>query len=106
MSVRLQDNTDIIIASIKRAVKEALKEMGIVSVAEIKSNAPVDTGNLRRSYEFVCEDFSVIIGTNVDYSVYVEFKASNQGGRPHFRNSLGSLKSQFESILQNKLGGI
>lgn len=106
MSVKFTDNTDAILEIINNAVKEALEEMGIKAVSEIKSNAPVDTGILRRSYEYVTKDFSVIVGTNIDYSIYVEFKPVNRGGRPHFRRSIESLQDEFQNILNRKLGGI
>lgn len=106
MSIRFESNIDAIDDAIQQAVKRALKEMGIKGVAEVKANAPIDTGALRRSYKYKCEDFSVIIGTTIDYSIYVEFKLSNRGGRPHFRRSLESLKQEFISILKRELGGI
>lgn len=106
MSINFTDNTSVMIELINNAVKEALNEMGIKAVAEIKSNAPVDQGILRRSYTYVTRDFSVIVGTDIDYSIYVEFKPSNQGGRPHFRRSLESLQSEFQNILSIKLGGM
>lgn len=106
MSIKFTDNTDAIIDIINAKVKEALQEMGIKAVAEVKANTPVDTGTLRRSYTYQCEDFSVIVGTNIDYSIYVEFKPSNKGGRPHFRNSLESLQGEFTNILNRKLGEI
>lgn len=106
MSVRFEDNTDIIDSAIKQAVKEALREMGIKGVEEIKSNCPVKSGALRRSYKYKCNDFSVTVGTSLDYSIYVEFKPTNKGGRPHFRRSLESLESEFINILKRKLGGI
>lgn len=106
MSVSFTDNTDAIIDMINAKVKEALQEMGIKAVSEIKANAPVDTGTLRRSYTYITEDFSVIIGTDIDYSIYVEFKPSNKGGRPHFRNSLEALQGEFQNILSRKLGEV
>lgn len=106
MSVSFTDNTDTIIELINAKVKEALQDMGIKAVAELKSNSPVDSGTLRRSYTYVAEEFSVIVGTDIDYSIYVEFKPSNQGGRPHFRRSLESLQGEFQNILNRKLGGI
>lgn len=106
MAVNFTDNTNIIIEVINNAVKESLEEIGIKAVAELKANAPVDQGILRRSYTYIAEEFSVIVGTDIDYSIYVEFKPSNQGGRPHFRRSLESLQSEFRNILNRKLGGI
>lgn len=104
--IRFEDNTNVVDELIKQAIKEALKEMGIKGVAEVKSNCPVDTGALRRSYKYICDGFTVTIGTSIDYSIYVEFKPSNRGGRPHFRRSLESLESEFTNILRRKLGGI
>ena len=104
--INFDDNTDVIDRKIKQAVKSALKEIGIKGVAEIKSNCPVDTGTLRRSYTYKCNDFEVTIGTSVDYSIYVEFKPSNRGGRPHFRRSLESLEQEFINILKRELGAI
>lgn len=104
--IKFEDNSDAIDKMIKQAIKEALREIGIKGVAEVKANAPVDTGTLRRSYIYECNDFSVTIGTSIDYAIYVEFKPSNRGGRPHFRRSLESLESEFTNILKRKLGGI
>lgn len=104
--INFNDNTDIIDRKIKQAVKSALKEIGIKGVAEIKSNCPVDTGTLRRSYTYKCNDFEVTIGTTIDYSIFVEFKPSNRGGRPHFRRSLESLEQEFINILKRELGAI
>ena len=104
--INFDDNTDIIDRKIKQAVKSALKEIGIKGVAEIKSNCPVDTGTLRRSYTYKCNDFEVTIGTSIDYSIYVEFKPSNRGGRPHFRRSLESVEQEFINILKRELGAI
>ena len=104
--INFDDNTDIRDRKIKQAVKSALKEIGIKGVAEIKSNCPVDTGTLRRSYTYKCNDFEVTIGTTIDYSIYVEFKPSNRGGRPHFRRSLESLEQEFINILKRELGAI
>ena len=106
MSIKWNLNINSFDVKVQEAVKRALKEMGIKGVAEVKANAPVDTGALRRSYKYICEGFTVTIGTSVDYSIYVEFKASNRGGRPHFRRSLESLKQEFISILKRELGGI
>lgn len=103
--MELIDNTNLVMELLKDSVRNALKDMGVVSVAEIQSNAPVDTGKLRRSYTFVTDDFECIIGTDIDYSIYVELKPINRGGVPHFRKSLESLVGEFNSILSKHLRG-
>ncbi|GAA0714006.1 hypothetical protein GCM10008904_29000 [Paraclostridium ghonii] len=100
------DNTEQVINKIREAVKKSLKEIGIVGVAEVKANCPVDKGKLRGSYTYIAEDFSVEIGTKLDYAVYVEFKPANRGGRPHFRRSMESQMAEFKAILERNLGGV
>ncbi len=101
--MELIDNTNLVMELLKDSVRNALKDMGVVSVAEIQSNAPVDTGILRKSYTFITNDFECIVGTDIDYSIYVELKPINRGGRPHFRKSLESLVGEFNSILSKHL---
>lgn len=100
------DNTDVILDRIRAAIKKSLKEMGIVGVAEIKANCPLDSGKLRRSYTYKADDFSVTMGTTLEYAIHVEFKPTNRGGRPHFRRSIESKISEFKAILERNLGGI
>lgn len=102
----LIDNTDEILNKINNAIQDALNEIGIVGTAEVKSNAPVDTGKLKRSYTYEVSDKKVEIGTALDYAEYVEFKPVNQGGRPHFRDSIETQSSEFQNILENHLEGI
>lgn len=102
----LVDNTDEIIEKLEQAVRDACNEIGIVGTEQVKLNCPVDTGKLRRSYEYESEDTSVTIGTSLDYAEHVEFKPTNQGGRPHFRISIESSIDDFKNILEKHLGGI
>lgn len=106
MTTQFIDKTEELLSKLKIAIKESLREIGITGVAEVQSNTPVDTGTLRRSYTFECEEFKVIIGTMVDYSIFVEFKPTSKGGRPHFRSSLERKESSFMKILAQKLGEI
>lgn len=104
--IRFIDNTDKFLRNYNVILKDALREIGIIGVAEVQSNCPVDTGTLKRSYTYENKDFNIEIGTTVDYSVFVEFKPKNQGGRPHLRSSLERKESDFLKILKRKLGEI
>ena len=99
-----------ITTEIENAIDETLKECGIKTVAEIKANAPVDSGKLRRSYKGILEQngstFTLTIGTNVDYSIFVEFKPQSRGGRPHFRRSFNGLENEITEKLKARLGMI
>lgn len=102
----LIDNTNLFEDAIINAAKMALNEIGMVCVIEIQSNCPVDTGELRRSYTFISDEVECIVGSSLDYSIYVEFKPINLGGRPHFVDSIESLKNEFLNILKKHLGSV
>lgn len=70
---------------------------------EIRSRAPVRTGHLRSSYDYVVRsqgDSTVaFVGTNVNYSQYQEFGTSIMGAQPHVRPALDSNRQQLVEIM-------
>lgn len=103
----LIDNTDKIIQQFNNAMRDAFNEIGITGTAQIQALAPVDTGNLRRSYAYKVsigsKDFVVVFGTNITYAVYVEMKPEARGGRPHLRKVIESEIEEFNKILRKHL---
>lgn len=98
---------------ISQALDSACNEIGVSGTAQVQSNTPVKTGNLRRSYGYkVSSDgkiYAVVFGTNVDYAVYVEMKPESRGGRPHFRRAIEGEIEEFNKILAKhleKVGGL
>ena len=99
------DRSKEFIAQYQKALEKALEECGKVGTAEMQSNAPVDTGQLKRSYSSGWKIIGLrcYVGTNVDYAEHVEFKPVNKGGRPHIRMSLEIHKGDFVEIIQKHL---
>lgn len=63
-------------AELDKAVNKGLLSAGLIVEAEIKAQAPVDTGALRKSIgsQLTSDDGrAVVIGTNQKYAPYVEF---------------------------------
>lgn len=61
-------------------LKKGLLQGGELVRAEAAANCPVDTGKLRQS--IVVEDAggnAVLVGTNVEYGIYVEFGTGSKG---------------------------
>ena len=94
----------------KQAMESAAREVGITGTAAIQALAPVDTGNLRRSYGYRFEvqgkTYVVYFGTNVDYAVYVEMKPESRGGRPHLRRAIQSEVNEFKEIVAKHLSSL
>lgn len=88
MHVDIQDNSKEVSAEIKAALLRGLEKCGLVAEGYAKKLCPVDTGNLRNSITHVVDEQepAAIIGTNSEYSAYVELGtgiyAKGGGGRP------------------------
>lgn len=106
----LINNFNKVRKQINESILAACNEIGITGTAQIQSNAPVRTGNLRRSYGFKVNSdgktYVVVFGTNVDYAVYVELKPESRGGRPHFRRAIEGELEEFNKILAKHLGKV
>lgn len=70
----LKSNIPFIIQQIKKNEKRALEMTGIFVQGEAKIRTPVDSGRLRDSidYRVIEAQNKVVIGTNAEYSVFVE----------------------------------
>ena len=82
MSIKITNNIQKIIKTLKAKGEDYSNELGVTGVAKIQSNTPVDTGTLKRSITFKAAKkgtkYSITYGTSVDYSIYVEFKGKSQ----------------------------
>lgn len=74
---------DAYVANLENKVGEAVQGAGIECQAEAKKAAPVDTGRLRSSIQYVKQEkMNCSVGTNVNYSVWVEMGTSRMSARP------------------------
>lgn len=97
------DMTKYALNQCKEQVKRALEKIGQKSVDYAKLACPVDTGRLRSSITHAVGDNEVIVGTNVEYAIYVELGA--RGRRPvyYLKNSMANHISEYQSIFDSEL---
>jgi HK97 gp10 family phage protein len=95
-------------AALRTAVHDIVMEtcFGIETTAKIR--CPVDTGALRASiHTEPLSETSGEVGTNIEYSVYVEYGTSKMGAQPymtpaaeaerrHFMRKMSDLESRLE----------
>ena len=60
-------------------VRKSLRDGGKMVQGTAKANCAVDTGQLRNSITTIEAEHSVLIGTNVEHGVYVEFGTGQRG---------------------------
>jgi len=85
-------NIDALTKGANADVGKELARRAIKVEAGAKRLCPVDTGRLRSSITWRADSdaqgISVVIGTNVEYAVYVEVGTSTQAARPYLRPAL------------------
>ena len=85
----MSKNYQSFIPEAKKALSEAeertLEAIGVFVEGEAIVRAPVDTGNLRNSlsHQVDHDDRAVVIGTPVEYAVYVEKGTSRNKAQPY-----------------------
>ena len=98
----LENNINDIKSKLQSAIESAVKEIEISGVADLQSNAPVDTGALKRSIVFNHENngdkYTINFGSPLEYAPYTEFRNSSKGW---MRDTLNGL--DVNSILEKHL---
>lgn len=69
-------------------VSELLEQLGVEIEAEAKAACPVRTGRLRESIEHEIDGDTLRVGSNVEYSVYVEEGTRYMNPEPYLRPAL------------------
>lgn len=79
----VEDNSEQVEEGIKRALRAALEEVGLVAERFAKLMTPVDTGRLRNSitHRISSGGTEVYIGTNLPYAPYIELGVSTWNGQ-------------------------
>ena len=113
-----KDNTAIVQAGIKKAIMNALEEIGLKAEKHAKKLTPVDTGRLRNSITHRIDIFgtAVYIGTNVSYGKYIEMgvstwdgtgpKKAPRGGYQMLRRAATEHGEEYRDIIKKHLGGV
>lgn len=89
-----------IAAAAPKALSEALDETADFILTLIRLYVPVRTGALKASYRTErVSPLHLIIGSALNYSVFVEYGTSRMGAQPHFTPAF----LQAEQFLQAKI---
>ena len=104
--MRIVDNSNEVLTALESQIATGLEAVGFAAEGHASLLCPVDTGRLRSSITHVVDDHSVIIGTDVEYAIDVEFNESarHENGQAHFlRDGVAGHISEFRDILYNAL---
>lgn len=104
--IRYESNIPKTIRRLKENERRALEAIGIFVRGEVQVRTPVDTGNLRNSYDYAVNlgANSVQIGTNVEYGPYVELGTRKMSAQPHLRPAIEENKERIRRLATEQLG--
>ena len=103
MSYTYKDNTDEVLAALKKAKKRGLEAIGLTAEGYAKKDTPVDTGRLRNSISHETDDEAAYIGTNVEYAPYVELGARGRQGVHMLQRAATEHADEYKQIMEDAL---
>lgn len=77
----VENKLEILGEKLTMGLHNALAQAGEIVRADAVMNCPVDTGRLRGSITSTVEGNSAVVGTNVEYGIYVEFGTGSKGDK-------------------------
>ena len=102
--VVIQSHVGEVKAELRNRIPTILEALGIEAegnaVTEITELGAVDTGRLRGSITHAVDDDSAIVGTNVEYGVYVEMGTYKMASRPFLRNAIENYTDDYKRIVE------
>lgn len=107
------DHTDEAKRIMETGIERALEAMGLVAESyarlELESNPRrIDTGNLRNSisHRVDSQDQSVIIGTDVEYAIYVHEGTEKMAPNRFLKNAVENHKDRYQLIAANEINSL
>lgn len=102
--VVVQSHVGEVKAELQNRIPTILEALGIEAegnaVTEITELGAVDTGRLRGSITHAVDDDSAIVGTDVEYGVYVEMGTYKMASRPFLRNAIENYTDDYKRIVE------
>jgi HK97 gp10 family phage protein len=103
--VTYKTNVPLVSKAEKQAVKSALEKIGKMVEKDSASLSPVDTGRLKNSMTaYPPEENYVIIGTDVEYALYVELGTSKMKPRPFLKTAVNNDIGRMKTIIEQEFG--
>ena len=102
MSMRYKSNKKQIKQQLKQAKTRTMEGLGQYVRGEIVVRAPVDTGNLRSSYDYRIDtnNDEITWGTPVEYAPHQELGTYRMAAQPHFRPAVEENMSKIRKLAQ------
>jgi len=110
MSVEITDNSSKVLSQLESNIGTALTMIGSkwqeIVTMEITNFPAVDTGRMRSSMTFRPNIAAkeVVVGTNVEYAIFVTMGTWKMKKRPFMQNSILNYKADYQEIVASVLG--
>ena len=103
MSYTYKDNTDEVLAALKRAKKRGLEAIGLTAEGHAKKITPVDTGRLRNSMAHAVDDDAAYIGTSTSYAPFVELGARGRKGVHMLQRAASEHADEYKRLMEDSM---
>ena len=100
---KTKDNTKEFLSALDKAIERGLEAIGLTAEGHAKKITPVDTGRLRNSISHATDDEAAYIGTNVEYSPYVELGARGRAGVHMLQRAATEHTAEYKRLLEDSM---
>lgn len=102
-----EDNTDPVVKALGIATTRALEAIGMEAQGDAARLCPVDTGRLRNSITHAIDSDgkAAVIGTNVEYALYVHEGTSRHKGQPFLTDAVTQNAGKYRRIAEAAFKG-
>ena len=101
-----ESNLSNVLSALNLAKRQTTEAIGLYVESEAKLRCPVDTDNLRGSISHDSDEEKAVIGTNVEYGIFVEKGTSRQRAQPYLTPAVENNISTIKEIVKRGLGNI
>ena len=103
MSYTYKDNTNEVLAALKKAKKRGLEAIGLTAEGYAKKDTPVDTGRLRNSIAHAVESDAAYIGTSTSYAPFVELGARGRNGVHMLQRAASEHTDEYKRLMEDSI---
>ena len=101
---RFESNLNNVLSALSSAKRQTTEAIGLYVESEAKLESPFDTGNLRASIDHDSDEERAIIGTNVEYAVFLEKGTSRQKAQPYLTPAAENNIDTIKEIVRRGIG--
>ena len=100
-----QSNLKAVEKKLQERQERAAEAVGLLVVGKAKLLSAVDTGNLRKSNDYMVEGSVVTVGNSADYAGFVELGTRFMSAQPFLEPAVMNNRAEIKALVERYMKG-